>query len=505
MGYGSARGAPTRETGAGVSDTGGLAGRVVLEALRLDLAGEPAVRERATRALEVGAGGFIIFGGDAEQVTRLIAELRAVAPYPLWIGSDLERGPGQQFAGLPTHPPPSGLAAHTDPTAAAAAAGRGTGRAARALGIDLVFAPVLDLDIEPQNPIVGTRAFSSDPETVARLGAAWIQGCQREGVLACAKHFPGHGRTTTDSHVEIPRVEAGRDELEADLLPFRRVAPQVAAMLTAHVVYPALGSSDPATMAPQVLTDLLRTELGFSGLAVTDAMNMSGFLDAGSDSRRAAVKALLAGCDLLLYPEDTVGTVQALRDESERDPSVLRRLEEAIGRANDVRRRFEDARSAETGPENGIDGEDLALGCVTWTGDQPAWLRSGEPLRVVPVWDDRPQPGRPPLGAGFIDALRDAGCPATLHDADAPPAETPVVILIASTPQAWKGTSGLTPTAVAAVRAARERASESLIVGLSHRRLVEDLGGGLCAWGSEPAMERAAARVLAATTAGHGR
>jgi beta-glucosidase len=504
MGHRRTRRAPARETGAGVSDAGDLAGRVVLEALRLDLENEADVRAQATRALDVGAGGFIIFGGEAKQVTRLVTDLRAAAPHPLWIGSDLERGPGQQFAGLPTLPPPAGLAAHADPTAAANAAGRATGRAARAVGVDLVFAPVLDLDIEPRNPIVGTRAFSGDPEVVARLGAAWIAGCQGEGVLACAKHFPGHGRTTTDSHAEIPRVEASTEQLAADLLPFRRLAPLVAAMLTAHVSYPALGSTSPATMAPQVLTDLLRKDLGFTGLAVTDAMNMSGFLDAGSDPGRGAVAALLAGCDLLLYPEDIVGTVHTLRVEAESDAHVLRRLEEASARSAAVRARFADVRGTEAGPDDGIDVDDLALGCMTWTRDSPGWLRSGRPLHVVPVWDDRPLAGRPPLGAVFTEALRDTGCPATLHDtAAAPPPGSLVVILVASTPQAWKGTAGLTPPAVAAVEAARSVASESLIVGLGHRRLVVDLGGGLCAWGSEPAMERAAARALTAAT-GHG-
>ncbi len=503
MGHRRARRAPTRKAGSGVSDASALAGRVVLEALRLDLESESAVRDRAARALELGAGGFIVFGGEADQVTRMVSELRAAAPHPLWVGSDLERGPGQQFNGLPTLPPPAGLAAHADPAAAAHAAGRATGRAARAIGIDLVFAPVLDLDIEPRNPIVGTRAFSGDPEVVARLGASWIEGCQGEGVLACAKHFPGHGRTTTDSHAEIPRVEAGREELEADLLPFRRVVPQVGAILTAHVAYPALGSTNPATMAPEVLTELLRLELGFTGLAVTDAMNMSGFLDAGSDSGRAAVTALLAGCDLLLYPEDITGTVNTLAVEAERDANVLRRLEEASARSSAVRRSFGQALSAEAESDDGIDVDALALGCMTWTGGSPGWLRTVKPLHVVPVWDDRPQPGRPPLGTEFVDALRDLGCPAMLHDIDSFPGGTHTVILIASTPQAWKGTAGLTPPAVEAVRAVRDTAAESLIVALGHRRLVDSLGGGLCAWGSEPTMERAAARALAAA-AGQG-
>lgn len=484
-----------------------LAGRVVLEALRLDLEAEDMVRDRADQALELGAGGFIIFGGEAEQVCRLISDLRAAADYPLWFGSDLERGAGQQFSGLPTLPPPAGLAAHRDPSAAATQAGRLTGRAASAVGIDLVFAPVLDLDVEPRNPIVGSRAFSDDPETVARLGAAWIAGCQAEGVLACAKHFPGHGRTIADSHAGIPRVEAGRDELEGDFLPFRRVASDVAAILTAHVSYPGLGTVRPATLAPEILMGLLRTELGFGGLIVSDAMNMSGFLDAEIDggidaddgvaAGHPAVAALLAGCDLLLYPADFGVTVEALRCAAEREPEVRRRLEAAIARGAEVRNRFAcspaELDSAELGSA-ALDSAALALGCVTWSVERPTWLRPTEPIRVLPIWDDREQPGRSPFGAEFVDELRRAGWNVSAHEPD-----LPVLVLVASTPQAWKGTAGLTPSASSVVETALSNPAGALPVVFGHSRLVAQLGGGVCAWGTELAMERAAARAISAT------
>lgn len=470
------------------------AGRVLLEALRLDLSTEAVVRDRAHRAIELGAGGFIVFGGEAEQVFRLIADLRSAAPYPLWIGSDLERGPGQQFSGLPTLPPPAGLAAHRDPTAAATQAGRLTGRAAGILGIDLVFAPVLDLDIEPKNPIVGTRAFSGDPETVARLGAAWIAGCQAEGVLACAKHFPGHGRTVSDSHAEIPRIEAGRDSLETDLLPFRRVAVDVAAVMSAHVSYPALGSVNPATFAPEILEGLLRTELGFGGLIVTDAMNMSGFLDAETGVRHPAVEALLAGCDLLLYPDDLETAIEALRGASDQEPEVRHRLETALARAAAARKLYLAHPAQEADGEPCMTAAELALGCVIWSGSRPAWLHPIQPVRVLPIWDDREEPGRPQFGVDFVDELRKNGWNVESEDAD-----VPTLILIASTPQAWKGTSGLTPTALSAVETAMSDSADALAIVFGHSRLAEQLGGGVCAWGTEPAMERAAARAIADT------
>jgi len=470
------------------------AGRVVLEALRLDLESEAAVRDRAFRAIELGVGGFILFGGEATQVFQLIADLRAAAPYSLWIGADLERGVGQQFSGLPTLPPPAGLAAHPNPSVAAAQAGRLTGRAARDLGIDLVFAPVMDLDIEPKNPIVGSRAFSADPDLVGRLGAAWIAACQAEGVLACAKHFPGHGRTVTDSHAEIPIVNASRTELETDIKPFRQVAADVAAVMSAHVSYPALGSNLPATFSPEILEGLLRTELGFDGLIVTDAMNMSGFLDVEMGAGHPAVAALLAGCDLLLYPDDLKTAVEALQESAVRELKVHRRLSAALGRAEQAREKCKAPSKPQTGDTADITPAELALGCVAWSTERPAWMQPGESLRVLPIWDDRKQPGQPEFGAEFIDELRQAG-----WKVESEGEESPALVLIASTPQAWKGTANLLPEAAAAVENALSHPAGSMLIVFGHSRLARQLGGGMCVWGTEPTMERVAARAIAGT------
>jgi len=516
-------------------------GNVVLESLRLDFDPEEAVRERAETALALGVGGFIVFGGERDQVADLVADLRARARRPLWIAADLERGAGQQFAGLPTLPPPAGLAVHPAPGEAARLAGTITARGARSVGVDLVFAPVLDLDIEPANPIVGTRSFGHDPIAVARLAGEWIEGCQQEGVVACAKHFPGHGRTTADSHSEIPVVMAtGRGELDADLLPFRRVAGRVGAMLTAHVAYPTLGVDGPATLSSALLIDLLRDEMGFTGLTVTDAMNMSGFLDA-SDTRRAgggplvlpgdddepvdpAVAALLAGCDLLLYPENLAATVEALEDAARRDERVAARLDEAIGRAADVRSRIiggrlgrlasatrELARSDRGDPAAGVSDPDAleaaALGMLSIQrrGRLPDWLRAGRPLRVLAIWDDREMRGRPVFGAPFVEELRAAGWQASLAAPDEPPERIPSIVLVASTPQAWKGTAGLTSAAAGRVEHAVGNPAGAYPVVFGHRRLLRKLGGtGICAWSTEPALELFAARKLVADAEARG-
>lgn len=541
-------------------------GRVVLESLRLDYDPEEAVRERAEVALALGVGGFIVFGGERRQVADLIADLRARVDRPLWFAADLERGAGQQFSGLPTLPPPAGLAAHPDREEAARLAGGITARGARGLGIDLVFAPVVDLDIEPDNPIVGTRSFGHDPVTVARLAGAWIEACQQEGVVACAKHFPGHGRTTADSHLEIPVVHTPRNELEADLLPFRRLAPRVGAMLTAHVAYPSLGVDGPATLSRALLSGLLREQMGFTGLVVTDALNMAGFTQAGAaevaevdgtaaaddpdegepagadepagaaepaeadetanhddptetepagpganDPAAGAVAALLAGCDLLLYPDDVAATIDALERAASRDPAVAARIEEAVRRSDDVRRRFVGrkpktaGRFGAGGPREGapdpdaIEAAALSLRAIQCHGTLPEWLRPGRPIRVIAIWDDREVHGRTPFGQRFVEELREQGWQVALADPEDQPERIPSIVLIGSTPQAWKGTAGLTAAGARRVEHAMANPSGALPVVLGHRRLLERLGGtGVCAWGTEPALELFAARKLVA-------
>src|ERR687886_2330326 len=201
-----------------MSDTAQL----VLPAIRWDPArGYAGERPLIERALGLGVGGFILFGGDQDAVRTLTKELRHRSRVPLLIAADMERGAGQQFAGATGLPPLAAIASLNDVDAVRKAA-RLTAREARTLGVTWDYAPVCDLDIVPENPILGTRALGSDPTRVARLAVEWIKACQGEGVLACAKHFPGHGRTRADSHIELPVVNASKRELlEADLIPFR--------------------------------------------------------------------------------------------------------------------------------------------------------------------------------------------------------------------------------------------------------------------------------------------
>jgi beta-glucosidase-like glycosyl hydrolase len=288
-------------------------------------------------------GGYTVFGGDVDTVGAVVAALRAGSPGPLLLASDLERGLAQQVRGGTAFPPPMALGAAADP-ALAREVGEATGREARALGLNAVFAPVLDLAIEPENPIVGTRAFGDDPAAVAELGAASVQGLQQGGVLATAKHFPGHGRTRQDSHEVLPVVRASGAELRtADLIPFRAaVDAGVGLVMSAHVAYPALepphAEPGPATTSRAILTDLLRDEMGFRGAVVSDALIMGAVGGGGVEERAdvaavagVAARALEAGVDCLLYPPAPPELVEELARRVE--AGLL--AEEAIDRATD--------------------------------------------------------------------------------------------------------------------------------------------------------------------------
>jgi beta-N-acetylhexosaminidase len=211
-----------------------------------------------------------------------------------------------------------------------------------AMGFNLDFAPVLDVDSNPKNPIIGDRSFGNDPDTVARLGRAFIRGLQEGGVLACGKHFPGHGDTKKDSHVDLPVVGRSKEQLDTvELPPFRAASHGgVAAMMTAHVVYEELDPGVPATLSRPICTGLLRTELGFGGVLFSDDLEMRALSDRYS-IEQSAVAAVRAGCDALLICSDLALQQRAhaaLVEKADSDDSFRSRCSEAVARSLSARR-----------------------------------------------------------------------------------------------------------------------------------------------------------------------
>jgi beta-N-acetylhexosaminidase len=261
----------------------------------------PEVKELVRR----GVHGVILFSRnvvDAEQVAGLVAELKRLAGRPLLVAVDQEGGRVARLRaphGFTELPPMRALGDLRDP-ALAREVGALLGRELRAVGIDQDYAPVVDVDTNPANPVIGDRALSHDPALVGQLGAALAEGLQAEGVAACAKHFPGHGDTSQDSHRDLPRLPHPLERLRAvELAPFRALARAgVAAVMTAHVVFEALDPRRPATLSPQVMR-LLREEAGFRGCAVSDDLEMSA-VAAHFPLEEAAPGAVVAGVDALL-------------------------------------------------------------------------------------------------------------------------------------------------------------------------------------------------------------
>jgi beta-glucosidase-like glycosyl hydrolase len=451
-------------------------------------------------ALQLGVGGFIIFGGPSEHVASLTEDLHSKSRVPLLIGADLERGAGQQFAGQTALPPLAAIASLEDLQSIRRAAGV-SALEARSLGINWIYAPDCDLDIEPDNPIIGTRSFGSDPERVAEYAAAWIDACQAEGVLACAKHFPGHGRTTVDSHKQLPMVGESLDILrQTDLVPFERAIERgVASVMSAHVAFPALDpTGSPATLSRPILTNLLRNELGFAGLIVTDALIMEGVLGGGESE--AVVRAVHAGCDCLLYPSNVIESERAVRkaiDEKRIDG-------DAIQHSLERRRRW--ARWAALSKEMNRPSRDES-GWSSQIAERVVHMLSGripnlpQPWHLTIVDDDiggpYPAPSRDPL----VSALRNGGIDVVLSSKGDGSHDGSAVVALFGDIRAWKGRPGYSADAKAAVRGAmrEDSATNRLIVQFSHPRLAEELEVSapiLCAWGGEAVMQRAAARVL---------
>jgi beta-N-acetylhexosaminidase len=252
-----------------------------------------------------GVHGVILFGRnleEAEQVAALVADLKRAAGRPLLVAIDQEGGRVARLRASHgfTELPPMRALGQTGDDALARRAGALIGRELRAVGVDLDYAPCVDVDTNPANPVIGDRSFSRDPAQVGWLGAALAQGLQSAGVAACAKHFPGHGDTSQDSHTDLPRLPHSLDRLRGvELPPFAALARAgVASVMTAHVVFDALDPSRPATLSPAVMR-LLREEVGFDGCAISDDLEMKAVSE-HFPLEEAATGAVIAGVDALL-------------------------------------------------------------------------------------------------------------------------------------------------------------------------------------------------------------
>ncbi|NER19251.1 MAG: beta-glucosidase [Symploca sp. SIO1C2] len=279
---------------------------------------EPPAKQLQHWLQDLGVGGVILVGGSAGEVAIRSQQMQGWAKVPLFIAADIEEGVGQRFTSATWFPPPMaiGAVAAQDPQKAelyATKMGAVTAQEALAIGINWIFGPVVDVNNNPQNPVINVRAFGETSAVVSQLATSFIRGTQQYPVLTTAKHFPGHGDTATDSHLELPVIPHSLSRLaEVELPPFEAaIASGVDAVMTAHLLIPAWDEQYPATLSRQVLTQLLREKLGFEGLIVTDALVMGAIANQyGADE--APVMAVEAGADVVVMPVSPEGTIQAI-------------------------------------------------------------------------------------------------------------------------------------------------------------------------------------------------
>ncbi|MEM6450739.1 MAG: glycoside hydrolase family 3 N-terminal domain-containing protein [Cyanobacteria bacterium P01_D01_bin.105] len=270
------------------------------------------------RYLALGVGGVIFLGGSAAELGVRTQQLQNMAKYPLLTAADIEEGVGQRFSGATWFPPPMALGqiAQQDLERAIALStrmGATVAQEATAIGLNWILAPVVDVNNNPDNPVINVRAFGGHAERVAQLTRAFIQGTKAFPVLTSAKHFPGHGDTATDSHLSLPVIPHDFERLQRlELLPFREaIAAKTDSVMTAHLQLPNVDPERPTTLSKLTLTGLLRQDMGFQGLIVTDAMVMGAITQAYGNNE-AAVMAVEAGADIVMMPGDVEGAIATI-------------------------------------------------------------------------------------------------------------------------------------------------------------------------------------------------
>jgi beta-glucosidase-like glycosyl hydrolase len=519
-----------------MSDSGGAEKMLYqLVTARLDggRVGSAGYFQWASALVEKGIGGFIVFGGGLEEVWGFVDALQGAARVPLFIMSDVERGVGWQLAGATPLPCQMALCAalsldnHLDGDDSALLDAALSALAVECIhaGINMPLVPVLDVNSNPLNPIVCTRAFSDRPEVVARFGVRYVRALNAAGLLSCVKHFPGHGDTRTDSHIGLPVIARSRGALRSvDLPPFTAaIAAGAPAVMVAHIAVPALddtlvndapvndalvndalvndtlvndalvndtlvddalmvdtlveGKILPATLSQKITTGLLRRELGFGGLIVTDALNMGAL----KDFRHAPAACLKAGADVLLHPQDAdecVAGLAAAMEEKFLDRADVERAYKNILKAKEKFSSLNPNSRNNPVRRDGVDftahaalSLDLHRRSITMVKgaslngapEKGAFINDElingasapfNPARALLVLCGDYAPDKPRREID-LSPLKDAfGVVVTLRDYSPPLDKKPVVFAVFTSVAAWRGTSGLDDAEAARLRSA---------------------------------------------------
>ena len=468
-------------------------------------------------------GGVIISIGSPLDVAARLNRLQERSALPLIVASDLESGTTFRLVGGTPFPPNMGVGA-SGKELDAYEVGRVTAIEGRAVGIHLTFAPVADVNNNPANPIINTRSFGEDPQAVARLVTAAIKGIQEHGMLATAKHFPGHGDTGTDSHIALPVITAPWARFDTlELVPFRAaIAAGVTAVMSAHIALPGLdsGRTRPGTVEPGILTGILRDSLGFRGLTVTDALNM-GALVSSFGPAEAPVLAFEAGADMLLQPADPAVTIDAMERAVRSGRITEARLNRSVRRILVLKQQLGLFRRRLVPLDSVADvvgradfmasAREVAAHSIVLARDSAGVvdsLRAAPRTLTVVAYGDESSPA---AGNALTAELRARGHRVTLlrlAPASGPASYDSVRTALASSPAvafavairaaAARGTIGM-PAPLAELIDSSAVARPTALVSLGSPYIVTQtphVGSYLLAWAANPLSEQAAARAL---------
>jgi beta-N-acetylhexosaminidase len=467
----------------------------------------------------------IWFQSTTAETARVNAHLQSLARVPLLISADLEAGMGMRFTDATWWPPAMAIAATGDPSFAEEQ-GRATAREALAIGVNHIFAPVADVNVDPRNPVINTRSFGEDPHEVARYVAAFVRGVQSEGCLATAKHFPGHGDTHVDSHRALPVLGVTRERLERiELVPFRAaIDAGVASVMIGHLAVPALDDTPvpvrasfenvygtvrdevpyagtmPATLSKRII-DLLRHELRFDGLVITDAMDMGG-LAAHFDPGEAAVRAIEAGQDQVLFSPDPEAAIAAVKAAVMSGRISEARIDESVERIAHAKARFRlecGGRSHRFGrvaaslrgirkrwlrpPHSKQFATQIAERSITLVRDTHALLPLRATTSIATVIVN-------PHGDSLDEALRMLGETTDIEIAEV------LLLLLSIRPKSGAGTIAV-PEGIGQL--ARRHAHKTVAIAFGSPYVLRELGDVstfVCAWGPQPLLQIAAVRAV---------
>ncbi len=329
--------------------------------IMIGLRGDRLTEEERSLIREYSFGGIILFSHNLKEPDQILALCRTLwdnqAHLPPFIAIDQEGGRVHRLPPPFTHFPPASQIGLKGRSELAHSVGLATARELSAVGINLNFAPVLDVNSNPDNPIIGNRSLGSDPASVTSMGGSWAQGLRDGGVIPCGKHFPGHGDTDRDSHFELPRVDKNLDSLRAvELPPFAHACRNgIESLMTAHVVYRAFDPELPATLSRAIVTQLLRQEIGYGGVVFGDDMEMKA-ISREFPFEEAVTLSIQAGVDVLLYCHEIEKACRAfdvLCQEGEKRPHLRENIEKSYHRIRSLKERF---LAAFTGVESGAVG-----------------------------------------------------------------------------------------------------------------------------------------------------